>query len=57
MRAPASEERFALELTASGAVVFRITAFSKPGRWFTRLGAPLARLVQTRMTRRYLAAL
>jgi uncharacterized protein (UPF0548 family) len=37
--------------------VFRITAFSKPGRWFTRLGAPLARLVQTRMTRRYLAAL
>lgn len=51
------EERFALELTASGAVVFRITAFSKPGRWFTRLGAPLARLVQARKTRRYLAAL
>jgi uncharacterized protein (UPF0548 family) len=51
------EERFALELTASGAVVFRITAFSRPGRWFTRVGAPLARLVQRRMTRRYLAAL
>lgn len=51
------EERFDLELTASGAVVFRITAFSKPGRWFTRLGAPVARLVQHWMTRRYLAAL
>lgn len=51
------EERFELELRPAGAVVFRITAFSRPGRWFTRLGAPLARLVQTRMTRRYLAAL
>jgi uncharacterized protein (UPF0548 family) len=38
-------------------VTFTITAFSAPGRWFTRLGGPLARLVQSRMTRRYLAAL
>ncbi|MFJ6651689.1 DUF1990 family protein [Microbacterium sp. NPDC091313] len=51
------EERFELALAASGAVVFRITAFSQPGRWFTRVGAPLGRLVQRRMTRRYLAAL
>lgn len=34
-----------------------IVAFSKPGRWFTKLGGPAARLVQTQMTRRYLQAL
>ncbi|MFE1663286.1 DUF1990 family protein [Microbacterium sp. P02] len=51
------EERFELRLRPSGEVVFRITAFSAPGRWFTRLGGPVARLVQTTMTRRYLRAL
>lgn len=51
------EERFELSLSPSGEVTFTITAFSAPGRWFTRLGGPLARLVQSRMTRRYLAAL
>ncbi|WP_416446792.1 DUF1990 family protein [Leucobacter sp. HNU] len=50
------EERFELHLEASGDVIFRITAFSAPARWFTRLGGPLGRLVQARMTRRYLAA-
>ena len=51
------EERFEVRLAPSGEVTFTITAFSAPGRWFTLLGGPLARLVQSRMTRRYLAAL
>lgn len=50
------EERFELRLDPSGDVVFRIVAFSASARWFTRLGGPLGRLVQARMTRRYLAA-
>ncbi|GAA1967954.1 DUF1990 domain-containing protein [Microbacterium deminutum] len=51
------EERFELRLDPSGQVIFRIVAFSSPARWFTRLGGPAARRVQTRMTRRYLKAL
>lgn len=51
------EERFHLELTPAGVVVFSIVAFSAPGRWYTRLGGPAVRLVQNRMTRRYLRAL
>jgi uncharacterized protein (UPF0548 family) len=51
------EERFEVCLTPTGDVTFSITAFSSPARWFTRLGAPVARLVQAQMTRRYLHAL
>lgn len=51
------EERFTLTLHPSGDVVFEIAAFSAPGRWFTRVGAPLGRAVQAWMTRRYLRAL
>lgn len=51
------EERFELHLTPAGDVIFRIVAFSSPGRWFTRLGGPVARRVQLRMTHRYLRAL
>lgn len=51
------EERFTLTLQPTGEVVFDIAAFSAPGRWFTRVGAPLGRLVQAWMTRRYLRAL
>lgn len=51
------EERFTLTLHPSGEVVFAIAAFSAPGRWFTRVGAPVGRLVQAWMTRRYLRAL
>ncbi|MGZ0712232.1 DUF1990 family protein (plasmid) [Coraliomargarita sp. W4R53] len=51
------EERFELQLMPSGEVVLRITAFSAPARWFTRLGGPAGRLVQKRMTSRYLGAL
>lgn len=51
------EERFRLQLTPTGDVTFAIVAFSAPARWYTRLGGPAVRLVQTRMTRRYLNAL
>ncbi|WP_270352994.1 DUF1990 family protein [Microbacterium testaceum] len=51
------EERFTLTLQPTGEVVFDIAAFSAPGRWFTRVGAPLGRLVQAWMTRRYLRTL
>jgi uncharacterized protein (UPF0548 family) len=51
------EERFVDRLMPSGEVIFMIVAFSAPARWFTRLGGPIARLVQSRMTDRYLRAL
>lgn len=51
------EERFELRLQPSGDVVFTIVAFSRPGRWFTWLGGPVARRFQAHMTRRYLTAL
>jgi len=51
------EERFAILLADTDDVVFRITAFSAPGRWFTRWGRPVGQWMQARMTRRYLATL
>lgn len=51
------EELFSVELRPDGAVVAVVRAFSRPGRWYTRLGAPAGRLLQAAMTRRYLAAM
>ena len=51
------EELFAVELRTDGSVVATIYAFSRPARWYTRLGGPVARLAQRLMTRRYLAAM
>ncbi len=51
------EERFLVRLGKDGAVTAEIRAFSRPGRWFTRLGAPIARHLQDAVTRRYLNAL
>ncbi|MFD8566067.1 DUF1990 family protein [Streptomyces sp. NPDC059639] len=48
------EEAFLVELDADGVVWFRVRAFSRPGRWFVRVGGPLARGVQLWVTRRYL---
>lgn len=48
------EERFCVERDADGGVRATITVFSRPGRWFTRLGDPVARVVQSIMTGRYL---
>ncbi len=50
------EELFSVELRADGAVVAVIGAFSRPGRWYSRIGGPVARALQAVMTRRYLTA-
>ncbi len=50
------EERFSIHLEPDDTVLVRIRAFSRPGRWFTRLGGPVGRLVQQRTTQRYLDA-
>jgi uncharacterized protein (UPF0548 family) len=51
------EERFEVVLRADGAVEARIRAFSRPGRWFTRLAGPVGRRLQRATTTRYLDAL
>jgi uncharacterized protein (UPF0548 family) len=51
------EEAFLVEKRGDGLVVCRITAFSKPASWLTRLGGPLARLTQSWVTGRYLRSL
>ena len=50
-------EEFLLTRTATGEVRLDIDAVSRPAAWYARLGAPAARLVQERVTRRYLRAL
>jgi len=42
---------------SSDAVHAEIVAFSKPARWWSRAGGPVARLAQKLVTRRYLRAL
>jgi uncharacterized protein (UPF0548 family) len=51
------EESFVVEQRPDGTVLATISAFSKPGRWFTRLGGPAGRVVQRVMTRKYLEVL
>jgi uncharacterized protein (UPF0548 family) len=52
------EERFVVEIDPSTELVTaRVVAFSKPSGWVMRLGAPVGRLIQKRMTERYLNAL
>lgn len=51
------EEAFVVEQHEDGSVWFAITAFSRQARWFSRAGAPLSRVAQSWMTRRYLDAL
>ncbi|WP_433613632.1 DUF1990 family protein [Dactylosporangium sp. CA-139114] len=51
------EEAFLLSTDAEGAVWFEVRAFSRPAKWWTKLGAPVARLVQARVTDRYVAAM
>jgi uncharacterized protein (UPF0548 family) len=50
------EERFLVRLDDAGRVHAEIVAFSRPARWFSRLGAPAARGAQELITRRYLRA-
>jgi uncharacterized protein (UPF0548 family) len=51
------EERFLLNHDPDDTARATIHAFSRPARWFTRLGAPVARHVQDKTTSRYLDAL
>lgn len=51
------EERFMVDIGDDGLVTGTITAFSRPGRWYTRAAGPAGRLVQRLVTRRYLNAL
>ena len=51
------EERFEVLLRSDGAVEARIRAFSRPGRWFTRVAGPVGRRLQRSTTNRYLDAL
>ena len=51
------EESFLVEHTTDGRVVGRVVAFSRPGRWYTRLAGPAVPLLQTLGVRRYLASL
>jgi uncharacterized protein (UPF0548 family) len=51
------EESFIVSIDDEGAVQFDVTAFSRPARWFARLGGPVTRLIQRRVTWRYLDAI
>jgi uncharacterized protein (UPF0548 family) len=52
------EERFMVDHDpATGSVSVTITAFSRPANLVTRVAGPVARLVQARITHRYLHAL
>jgi uncharacterized protein (UPF0548 family) len=51
------EEAFMVDLDGTDRVWLDIRAFSRPGRWFTRLAGPLAWLAQDLATRRYVATM
>jgi len=49
------EEAFVATLAADDVVTFTLQGRSRPGRWWSRLGAGYARGLQERVTERYLA--
>ena len=51
------EAAFAVSRDAAGAVVFRVWSFSRTVDPLARLGSPIARRIQKRVTQRYLDAL
>ncbi len=52
------EELFYIDYSpADHTVTAHISAFSRPGRWYTKLGGPVGRRVQALFTDRYLTAL
>jgi uncharacterized protein (UPF0548 family) len=53
---PESGEELFLVERVGDRLVGEVRAFSRPGRWFSRLGAPVARVAQQRIAARYLAA-
>jgi uncharacterized protein (UPF0548 family) len=48
------EEAFHVRLAEDGVVTFEIVAFSRPASLLARMGHPVNRLIQGRVTRRYL---
>lgn len=51
------EESFLVSQDPDGQLWFTVRAFSRPGRWFTKLAGPAGGLVQRLMARRYAAAM
>jgi uncharacterized protein (UPF0548 family) len=51
------EESFIVSIDDEGLVSFDIVAFSKPARWFAKLGSPLLRFLQQHVTWKYLDAI
>lgn len=52
------EEFFGVRLDPQTGIVYaQVRAFSRPGQWWTRATAPIASVVQERITKRYLNAL
>jgi uncharacterized protein (UPF0548 family) len=50
---PESGEEVFLVERRDGSTSVEVRAFSRPGRWFTRVGAPVARRLQRRAARQY----
>lgn len=50
------EEAFLVERDATGDVWAVVRAFSRPATWYSKLGSPVARMVQSKVTDGYLAA-
>ncbi|GAA4586980.1 DUF1990 domain-containing protein [Planotetraspora phitsanulokensis] len=51
------EESFLLEVADDGSLSFTISAFTRPGRWYTRLAGPITAMAQRVFADRYAAAL
>lgn len=49
-------ESFVVDIGDDEAVWFTVRATSRPAAWYARIGAPVTRLAQRMITRRYLAA-
>ena len=50
------EEAFLVERDGAGDVWAVVRAFSRPATWYSKLGSPVARMVQSKVTDGYLAA-
>ncbi|MBT2450532.1 DUF1990 domain-containing protein [Streptomyces sp. ISL-43] len=46
------EESFVVDMEEDGSVWFEVTAFSRPGSWYTRIGGPVIPFLQLRYARR-----
>lgn len=51
------EEKFSIQWAEDDSVSYNILAFSKPGKWQTQMGRPLARILQKRFARDSKAAM